>query len=546
MTGLLALIGAAHALQVQIRAEPPVLTQGQTGSVSVVIVSEGRTDAQPASGRPPRLPTERGLAAEFAGQASEFGNVNGRISRVQRFEYRLSAIEDGTWTVGPVDVPLDDGTIAHSEPIRVVVNDRPSASAGGPPPEFGIDVKFDDPTLWEGQVAVLQAKFQTRLPGAQVGWRIPDWDGLQLPQQGQPTQSDYAVTDPEMGTVAVNEVRIPLVAVATGRRDQGVVAAEVTIPVGGGGLFAFARGRVEHVVSERLTVDIQPLPPAPSGFAGLVGDVEVESALDRGRKDTVAVGQSLEWTVTVRGSGALDGFELPAYAAAKTLVYDKGSDRAAAFAGDAFRGTATFRRVLVPTEPGPLALPPLTFVAFSPAKGEYVTHTVDLPQLEVVPGEPVASAIQSFGGAAPLAPAAESGPPAVELRPPYPSGRAGSPSLAPFLPALLGLAAAPGLAVLSRLGARRVAAAAKRRWAPRAADPGRASALLVDLPDDPEARWAAFDAALRRAEAEPAAAAHAEAIRALRLRLGRVRFGDERPDPTFEDDLRALVAEIEP
>jgi hypothetical protein len=185
---------------------------------------------------------------------------------------------------------------------------------------------------------------------------------------------------------------------------------------------------------------------------------------------------------------------------------------------------------------GELDLPDLRLVTFSPTRGEYVVHDIVMPKLTVVPGREGDVAVESYGTAA--SEVAE--PVAIDVRPVYGWGRATAPSLRYVLPPALAVAASPGLLALAGLGIQEWSARRRRRREATRAPPTALDALR-SLPSDPAERLVAYDTALRRLEAQAKDDALREELRALRARLGRVRFGDGRPDPELEADLRDLA-----
>jgi hypothetical protein len=535
------LVSLASAVQVRLAAEPSSLQEGQTGTVRLLIVAGGRGDPHYESSRPPALPVGEGLRAQFLQQSRQFQNINGRITQINEFDYRVTALDEGSWQVGPVELVLSDSSKVTAQPVTLVVSRR--VSVPGVEPEFVAEASFDDPEVYEGEVVLLHAKYRSRMVGSQVSWSLPELDGLHRPEHGRHSESSYAIEDPA-GTIVVQELFMPLVAVATGQRDQGVVIASVQIPVGGPDIWGFRRMRHEQMASEKLELTVRPLPPAPPGFSGLIGEFEVQSEL---QADKAVVGQSIPWYITVMGDGNLDGFELPTVSADGFSVYENDSQVTARVDGERYRATAAFRRVVVPTREGELELPPLTLITFSPERGEYVTHTLTTGKISVVPGREGAGDIEKYGS---TLEDPEADPVAIDLRAIYSSGRSTAPRLGGLLPPLLGLAALPGLATFGVLGAQAGLAAWRERRRRREASvgPPTARSVLGSLSASTELteRLVLLDVALRRIEGKvQASREQSERLRKLRLRLGRVRFGDGSPDLTLEDDIRELVVEVE-
>lgn len=523
------LVAVAGAVQLVLRAEPDELSAGQSGVVRVVVIAGDRTDPTADTRRPPPVPVQRGLQIGYSGQMSQFRSVNGRITQIQQFEYRVTALEPGTWTVGPVELTLSDGSIAAAAPVELVVRARDDAR--GPDAMVTAEAGLSTDRAWEGQVVLYEYGSRMRVQGARVEWRFPVFDGLRVPQNASPVERSYTIDDPA-GPILVEEGAIPLVAVATGRREQAPAIAHVRTPF----LFGSRPLSIDPIATQRAAIEILPLPPAPPGFSGLVGDFELISDVSR---RTAAVGQSIDWTIRVVGDGALEGFSLPAFEAAGASIYDQDGE-VVARVDQRYQAVATFHRVIVPTDEGTLTLPELSVVTFSPTEGRYVTRTVKVPPIRVTPGREGDGTVERFGTNEPTLP---DGAPddRLELRPPYTWGRASAPPLAAALPVLLGLFALPGAAVLGLDG---LAAWRRRREARARAETRevRVADLLARLPTETGARLAALDQALRRLEER--APGH-ERLGELRARLGRVRFGGGPPDPSLEADLRAVAAELD-
>jgi hypothetical protein len=134
------------------------------------------------------------------------------------------------------------------------------------------------------------------------------------------------------------------------------------------------RSRYEPVTlsSEQLGVGVRPLPPgAPPSFDGAVGQFGLEAEV---RPDSGAVGEGIELTVRIRGTGNIatvspPALETPSEVAAYEPVVETEIDRS----GDEIRGTKTFTYTLVPRSGGRHALPSVQFAYFDPAAEQYET-----------------------------------------------------------------------------------------------------------------------------------------------------------------------------
>jgi hypothetical protein len=127
---------------------------------------------------------------------------------------------------------------------------------------------------------------------------------------------------------------------------------------------------------------VRDLPaPAPSAFAGAVGDFNLES---RVTSTDVAVGDSVTWTLELRGTGNWPEItRLPARVVSKDFT-GVAPILKRQFAPNAlFEGSLTEDVLLVPTKPGSYQLGPVRFVYFDPKDGKYQLITTETYTLNV-------------------------------------------------------------------------------------------------------------------------------------------------------------------
>lgn len=536
----------AWAGSARLQLDTQRLAVGQTGRLVLYLVDARTRNA-------PDIEVPDGLDLRFFGSSQRFSIDNFRRTSLYAYEYRITAREAGHFVLGPVEVQLVDGTVVRAEAVSLEVvpgSDRAESAPVRAQAGFGVE------TAWEGQVVVYGYRLVASTPILGAEWRLPEFDGLRQPQHGNPEERQYFVDEPDGSRTAVVEGAVPLLATGTGERDQQPAIARVRVAEGRSDLLGFRQYRSETLATEPAALTVRPLPRPPEGFSGLVGDFTFRAELGR---DRAAVGESVPLEVEVVGDGSLEGWSLPALPVEGASVYDSDDVVGARVQAGSYVARGLFRRVLVPTSEGRLELPELTVVTFSPTRGEYVTHRVALGGLDVTAGREVAAELESFSAPLPEGEGGEALVP-VAFRDVYTWGAARVWPIPQLLPLLLVPALAPGAFVLfgvvgERLRDRRAARREARRGAPRATE------LLRHLPQEPVARLATLDAALRlalarRAGVEPNALDRAKAAEglpdALRARVeaaGRAldlaRFA-ERPVPDDLDrEIAAIVRELE-
>ena len=515
---------ALATTSLQLVAEPPALLEGQTGTLHVMVVEEGNQGPRLANGVTPRLDIPPQVDLRYKGLSQSFQSTGSRIVSVFNYQYDLTALTEGAHEVGPATVRLSDGSTLRGEAVTVTVSARGEGTDAAY--ELELTAGFTESTVWEGQVALYRYGLTTTVADTRANWRLPAFEGLRTPQYGQPAERRYTVQD-QGEVITTFEGTVPLIATGTGTLEVAPARAKVAVPARGGSQgwgARFRRMREETMVTEPSTLEVRALPPAPPNFSGVVGEVVAAVQLDR---TSAEVGDSVELLVRVRSDGSLEGMSLPGYEPEGASVYEDEHTVTGRVRDGRYEGAASFRRVLVPTAEGTLALPDLELVTFSPRKGDYETHRLVVGALEVSPGREGTGEVQSF--------AADELPelpeePEVVLEGPFTWGFASTPRLVFAVPLLALGAAAPGLVTLFGHGL----AVARRRWRVRqeaASGPPTPFSFLRGLPDDDGGRLRAYDAALRQALANRQGVAVGALDRSAAIQA-------------LPDDVAALVIEL--
>lgn len=545
---LVALLAAlpAFAARAQLSIDTKRLEVGQEVGLKVTIVGASATAT-------PRVAAPDGLQITYVSRATTQQSINGRVTWYTQYHYAVAAAREGRYTIGPVEVEIGTDRL-RTEPITVEVVAPQPADASSP---LSVSAKFEPEAAYEGQVVIYRYRLEARGPILHKNWTLPTFEGLLPPRDGAPQEDTFTIQDPD-GVITVVEGYVPLVATGTGQRDQRGAVVKIELPDDSGrrtrspfGLFAPTRSEV--AVSEPAKLSVRPLPPAPEGYNGLVGDFVVEARLTRAE---VAVGGSVGVHVEITGDGALEGFQLPPMPVLeRARVYDESPAVGAAVVDGRYQARGVFSRVVVPTSEGRLELPPLRVVAFSPTQGRYVTHEIPLPAVEVAAGEAGRAEVASF--ARPGEAVTDDAP--EDIRPIRAPSRARAWTLGAAAPVLVALSALPGAGIVGASALAWWRARPRRQPAPVEVTPRE---RLARLPGDPKARLSELDAALRDALARragvPVARLDREAAMAaldatLRERvrdatraLDRARFAEQAPDPGLEAAVRELVVSLEP
>lgn len=149
---------------------------------------------------------------------------------------------------------------------------------------------------------------------------------------------------------------------------------------------AVARPEGVRLQAPAQTVDVQPLPPAPPGFGGAVGQIALSAQLE---PKEVRLGDAATLTVRLSGVGNLQGVQEPRLKPPPGLTLlppqQEGKDDVN---GTAVRGTRIWRYAVVPGKAGRFVLDSPKITYFDPAESRYqVATTPDLALTAVAPPE---------------------------------------------------------------------------------------------------------------------------------------------------------------
>jgi hypothetical protein len=426
---VLLLVGGARAQSdVSVSAQARPAEVGTAGVVTFTIEVRGASRSEVRTPEPPAT-TNLVLRETTPRTRREVSFDSGRLTRRLTFEWTYEPMRVGVGRIRAATVRVRGEAFTTDEVrVRIVPQAQRPSRAGPPAAEPGPRADADreergglrprdlfirgtvsaDGAYQNEQVTVEYRLFfrpgvrlrQSRMADA---WDAPGFWREELDVASRPTpraQQIYgrtykaivlkrvALFPTRAGTLAVDPLRIETEARARprlGRRDG-------TVP----------RSRYEPVTlsSEQLTVAARPLPPsAPPAFDGAVGQFTLDTEI---RPDSAAVGDAVELTARVQGSGNIAAVAPPALEAPAAFeTYEPAVETEIDRSGAAVRGRKTFTYTLVPRAGGTYTLPPLRFAYFDPSSERYETLQ-SAPRAVQVTGEAEPRATSRTGDGLPI------------------------------------------------------------------------------------------------------------------------------------------------
>ncbi len=350
-----------------------------------VLLSVRVTDAV---GAEPELPALDGFRVTPAGQESQVSFVNGRSSSSIGYRFLLTPLRTGTFEVGRATITVDD--VEHSsQPFSIRV-----LEASATPVEqrdLFVTARVSTTTPYVGQQLIHTWRFYRRVQVADASLEPPSFDGFLVEELGKLREYQATVRGQQY---VVSEIRRALFPQEAGKLE--ITPSQLTVQVVVQSANGRRRSLLDDFFSSRSTerrvlrgplleLDVLPLPPAPGGFTGLVGDFDLSAELSRRE---LKVGESATLKVTVAGRGNSQLIVEPRLPElSRFKIYDDKPSGTLDRSGSELRGSRSFSKALVPLAAGELTVPAIDLVYFDPEGAVYRTARTEPIALEVAPAD---------------------------------------------------------------------------------------------------------------------------------------------------------------
>ena len=414
--GLIGLISIAYAQEITVQA-PEEVYMGDHFTVKFSVNEQAKDF---------RGPSFKGfslISGPSTSSQTSMSFINGQMSRSvsTSFSYTLMADVEGTFTVEPASC-VADGKKISSRRFSIKVTKMSAAQqqqrqqqqqqrqqrqaydpwAQQPQPATQIDentlfarASVSKTNPYQGEQIIITYKIYTqipisqfaidKLPGNRGFWAEDLSVGQQIKQYEETVGGRrYQVAEirrgalfaQESGKLDIEPLDLNVLAmVQQQRRRTGSIWDLFDDP------FFNSRQAVERPLrTNRISVNVRPLPTAPDNFTGAVGSFDVQGGLTG---DKVKANEAISYRITVSGRGNLMLINAPQPEFPTAFeVYDPQIDDNIRKSSDGISGSRTYEWILIPRNKGRYTIPEFCFVYFDPASGQYVTKRI--PKQEIV------------------------------------------------------------------------------------------------------------------------------------------------------------------
>lgn len=388
-------VARAQDAGVELRLGTHTLEPGEAVDVQLVCTNTGRPDA-------PSAVTPDGLKLELTGAApsvfAQTSIVQGRRAQVTTYTWlmRLTALKEGTYTLGPVTVNAE-GRAWQTDPVTVVVRASQITSLPRGDLVMFAEIEVNQTTVYLTQsyaatltIGMRKVNIEGRTYNLDLLRDVLSVRDSQLSvfAGGQVSKSEQRLRDSAGQTHAYEVFRVSktIRADAPGEVLVGPVFLRANYPLrlrrGFFGDLEVAESRRETARADAVTVRVKA-PPAegrPPSYTGSIG--EYTMAVDA-RPLRVEQGQPITLTVTISGA-PLESAAGPVLTRQPELAgrFDFAGDE---LVGDVVRGSKVFHRAIFPRQQGAQSVPAIAWSYFDPRRETYVTLTSDPIDIVVDP-----------------------------------------------------------------------------------------------------------------------------------------------------------------
>ena len=369
----------------------------------------------------PAPPKVDGLRLDYEGQSSNITMINGTFTRNVSVTFSALLSQHQAVVIPEFSVDTNKGRFrvpqAQYSPAGATVG-LSGVSLGD---AAAARLTTSPDSVWAGEVFDVKYSIDVGA-GYYPNWGRGtfDWDPspLTVEDWSQPEPFETRGGDPRTGL----SYHTRAIARTAGRIRLNPSSQIVNLSVGVTGFGFFQQRQYQQfaVPATPAMIEVRPLPPAPDGFTGAVGDFKVASKVVPVH---VKIGDPVTWTVELSGFGNWPEIQgLPAREAPQAFQVIQPKPKRTQSQGKLFEAAISEDVVLVPTQAGTYELPALGFSYFDPKAGGY--KTVEAPGATVI----VDAAAPAASGPVGEPPAAEGSPASEAKAPDLPVSGLGDPA----------------------------------------------------------------------------------------------------------------------
>jgi hypothetical protein len=355
----------------------------------------------------PELSDFEVLMGPSTSQSTAFQIINGVSSQSVSFSYLyvLRARKEGKFNINPGSITIDGTEYKSNAQSVEVVKGSAKPSSGGvdtptltpgsiPKNDLFVKMNLDRRSLYKGEhlTATIKIYSKVNLSGFE-DISIPNFEGfwaqdIPLPQQISLQRETFngeiynvgtlkrtLLFPQQTGNIAIGSVKIDCIVQQRVKKSQSMFDDFFD---------SFANVKAT-IVSEPVSVNVQPLPSAPPEFSGAVGKFDIRSAIT---SKSVRENDAITIKLDINGNGNIKLINPPKISfPADFEVYDPKTNSNFSASDAGLAGNISFEYLFLPRFAGTYTIPAVNFVYFDTASKKYVSRTTEEYKIKVEKGD---------------------------------------------------------------------------------------------------------------------------------------------------------------
>ncbi|MDB2675260.1 BatD family protein [Flavobacteriales bacterium] len=348
----------------------------------------------------PNLNGLRKLSGPNQSSSSSIQIINGKVSssKTTSFTYYVTALNEGTLTIGEASVKSDGKTVRSQPGQMQITKANPKnkqASTYNIAENVYVKASTNKTKIYQGEQIVVSYKLYSKINLADINLKIvPElndfWkeaietssnakleviDGV---KHNVWEMSRFILTPQKSGVLSIDPMSVNItVQIKNNRRRD---------PFGDPfGFFGSYQNIEEEISSKNINITVKDLPEgAPDNFNGAVGQYKLQSSVD---KSSIEANQALNYKLTLSGNGnihLIDGIEVEFPSNFETFDPHKNDKTFSTKNGIA--GKIEFEHLLIPRYKGEYEIKGVDFSYFDPKTKTYNSITTKPITINVLKG----------------------------------------------------------------------------------------------------------------------------------------------------------------
>ena len=368
-----------QTINVQVSLDRDTIGLNEQGILTVVL--SGASQDLPV----PQIPQLEKFEIYSQGRSSNISITNGQVSSSVTYRYLLQPLSAGTFVIDQIAVVENNQrfkgnavelTVLKSGTATPKQTEERSVAPDGKTKDYFLEAVVDKKNPYVNEQVTLTVKFYTAVqhfgtpeldePATTGFWTEVIGNSAPYYQKVngrnfRVIERKYALFPAQTGDLTIGRATLHAT-VASNQRQKD--------PFDVFGDF-FGRGVEVAISSDPIRVNVKAIPDAgkPKDFSGSIGRYAISAEPD---KRAVDVNQPVTVKFEISGTGNIKTIadpvipELPDF-----RIYRAATNESVSRSGDKLGGTKAYEQVFIPTRPGTLEIPAISFSFFDPSDSKY-------------------------------------------------------------------------------------------------------------------------------------------------------------------------------